>query len=361
MPAAPTSRTFLGTLALVFVSIAGMFTLDTFLEKTERAESRIEAARLFEHARELMRRGLNLEAIDPLKGALAIDRTNRDYQLVLAQAQLGAGESADAESTLNGILQIDSTDGAATLAMARVLMKEGRANEGISYYHRAIYGHWSDDAAGNRLRVRSELIDLLAQRGAKEELLAELLPLQAEAPDDVATRAKLGHLYLIAGSAARAADIFRDVLHQQPMNHEAHSGLGEAEFATGNYRAAQNDFRAALQLKPADPEVRQRLDLAAQILALDPMQRGLTAAERYQRSLKLIEDTLAEAEPCASDQDLVEQARKDLKKPVPMARESDAAEANLDVAERLWQVRKRDCKPVSANDPLALVFAKVAR
>jgi hypothetical protein len=60
--------------------------------------------------------------------------------------------------------------------MGRILVKEGRFPEAISYFRRAIYGHWNEDAAGNRLRVRFELIDLLAQRNSKEELLAELLP-----------------------------------------------------------------------------------------------------------------------------------------------------------------------------------------
>ena len=61
----------------------------------------------------------------------------------------------------------------------------------------------------NRLRVRFELIDLLAQRNSKEELLAELLPIQDEAPRDLKTRTQMGRLFLLAGSPARAADIFR--------------------------------------------------------------------------------------------------------------------------------------------------------
>ena len=109
---------------------------------------------------------------------MSIERGNRDYQRTLAQAQFAAGKNADAESTLTDLLRTDSSDGLASLMLARVLEKEGRFVEAVSYFHRAIYGQWSEDAAGNRLRARFELIDLLAQQNSKEELLAELLSVQ---------------------------------------------------------------------------------------------------------------------------------------------------------------------------------------
>ena len=171
-------RSFLGTFGLVFLAIAALFVVDTFLAKTERAESLVEAARLFEQGRVLMQRGENAEAIERIKDAISIERGNRDYLRTLAQAQFAAGKTADAESTLTELLQSDSTDGLASLIMARVLVKEERFAEAISYFHRAIYGRWNEDAAENRLRARFELIDLLAQRDSKEELLAELLPIQ---------------------------------------------------------------------------------------------------------------------------------------------------------------------------------------
>src|SRR5271169_565205 len=99
MAPSSTSRSFFATFAVVLISIAALFGIDTFLAQTERFESRIEAARLFEQGRNLMRQGHGVDAIDPLKGALAIERTNRDYQLALAEAQLAAGQDADAEAT----------------------------------------------------------------------------------------------------------------------------------------------------------------------------------------------------------------------------------------------------------------------
>ena len=175
---------------------------------------------------------------------MAIERGNRDYLRTLAQAQFAAGRTADAESTLTELLQSDSTDGLASLMMGRVLVKEGRFAEAVSYFHRAIYGRWNEDAAGNRLRARFELIDLLAQRNSKEELLAELLPVQDQGPRDLKIRTRLGRLFLLAGSPARAAEVYRGILHDAPANADAYAGLGEAEFARGELSRGAAQFSA---------------------------------------------------------------------------------------------------------------------
>ncbi len=358
----------MGTFALVFLAIAALFAADMFLAKTEQAESQVEAARLFEQGRGLMQRGENAEAIERIKEAISIERGNRDYLRTLAQAQVAAGSTADAESTLTELLQSDSTDGLANLIMARVLVKEGRFAEAISYFHRAIYGRWNEDAVENRLHVRFELIDLLAQRNSKEELLAELLPIQDEAPRDLKTRTWMGRLFLLAGSPARAADIFRGILHDAPGNTDAYDGLGEAEFARGNYRAAQRDFQTALRLAPNDQSPRRRLDVCNELLMLDPTIRRLGPVQRFNRSLKLVDLTLDETRQCIAQnpspelQGLLDKADKTLRADVSAAHESEFSESNLDLAEQLWQARKKECKsPPAVDSPLALVLARLSQ
>jgi hypothetical protein len=66
-------------------------------------------------------------------------------------------------------------------------------------------------------------------------------------------------------------------------------GIGDAELARGNFRAAQASFQRASRLNPDDRSVRERLVLCEDVLALDPTGRGLTSAERYRRSIKLVE------------------------------------------------------------------------
>src|SRR6266853_3838033 len=89
------------------------------------------------------------------------------------------------------------------------------------------------------------------------------------------------------GAAGPADDVFCGILHDAPGNGDTYAGLGEAEFARGNYRAAQRDFQTALRLAPDDRATRRRLDVCNELLMLDPTIRGLGPVERFNRSLKL--------------------------------------------------------------------------
>jgi tetratricopeptide (TPR) repeat protein len=371
MPQEPTvtGGSFLRILTFTFVAIGVLFTLDTFLESKEASEEHAEAARLFREGNQLMKQSSYADAVERFKDAVSSERNNREYRQALAESLLAAGKLEEAHTTLTDMLEEDSTDGAANLVMARVLLKEGRPTEAVSFYHRAIYGHWNTDAAANRVKVRFELVDLLTRQNSKEDLLAELLPLQEEAPNDLATSKRLGQLFIAAGSPARAADIFREVLRQTPQDPDAYAGLGAAEFSRGNYQTALTDFSAAARLNPDDESIQRKLELCSQVLTLDPTRRGLPSSERYARSLKLLELTLNETEPCtgtASPQptkDLLDEAHKALKARVPRSRQSETYESNLDLAERLWQVRTKECAQTAPqpNQPLPLVLAKIAQ
>jgi tetratricopeptide (TPR) repeat protein len=163
--------------------------------------------------------------------------------------------------------------------------------------------------------------------------------------------------------------VFHSILHSDPKDAAATRGIGETEFARGNYRSAQRYFENALRLAPADPTTKERLETTNQLLDLDPTMRGLTSNERYQRSLKLVDLTLSEVKDCTTQtpspdmQTLLDKAAASLAATVTPARQSEVAESNLDIAEQLWQVRKKqDCKtPPDANRPLALVLARLTQ
>jgi hypothetical protein len=144
--------------------------------------------------------------------------------------------------------------------------------------------------------------------------------------------------------------------------------LGQSEFAQGDYRAAQRDFQAALRLSPDDAASRHWLDLCDQLLQLDPTLRGLNADERWRRSVALVEFVQNDVGACLKPdsppelQELATKADAAVKAHVNPAHESEASEANLDLAEQLWQVRKKDCQPPASSDSaLALVLKRLAR
>ena len=361
-------QSFLVTFVVILCVIAALFTFDTFLARVDRAESRAQATHLFLEGEALVRANRNREAVDRFRSALFIARGERAYQLALARALGATGKPADAERILAEMLQRDATDAAANLEMARVLVEEERIAQAISFYHRAIYGQWKGGSSGRLTRARFELIDLLAKQGSSKELLAELLPIQAEGNTDVAVRKRLGTLFIVAGSPERAAAIFRGILRERPRDPEAHAGIGEAALAAGNYRIAQANLLTASQLDPTNEAIRQRLALVNRVRALDPMQRGLGPGEQLRRSRLLVELATAVVERCAgpgadSVKAQVDSARTFVQRRVRSGRQVEAFDATLDRAERLWALRGDQCGETQTRDEeaAALVLAKVAQ
>jgi tetratricopeptide (TPR) repeat protein len=358
---------FARTFGLSLAAIAAVASADVFLAKAERAENQQEAARFFANGQKLLRQGQNAQAVEQFRSALSLDRENPDDQLALGQALFSAGRLNDARAALEALLEKNSFSGPGNLAMARVLVKQDDVNQAIFYYHRAIYGEWKGNAASDPVAVRMELAGLLSRQSSKaqnfkESLLAELLPLEDEAPGDPATRKQLGWWFVDAGSPNRAAAVFRMVLHEQPGDAEAYAGMGQAEFAEGNYGVARADFQMAVRLRPGDQDSESRLEECERVLELNPRQVGLSAEQETARSRKLLQAVLDDLRQCtgpspaAAAEDLIETAQRDLKRPATSA-------ANIEMAERLWQMRKASCGAAvtGAEEPLELLLTKLAQ
>ena len=337
---------FLGTFALIFLAMGALFGFDVFLASLERAERRNEARSLYEEAMSLEARRHGPQAVDRLQAAVATERGNPVYQRALAAALLGTGRVAEARAVVAARLEHEPTDGAASLLMARALVREGRPREAVSYYHRAIYGQWDDQAGDHPVQARFELVDLLARLGARRELLAELLPLQDEAPDDQTSRKRIAKLFLEAGAPARAIEIFRGLLREHGRDAETYAGLD-----------------------PADTAVADRLTLVRRVIALDPTQRGLSGEEQYRRSVALLDITYRSAADCigsaalTSNGPLLDSARVAIATRAPIAGRPEAIDANLDLAERLWTLRRRACPAAlaEAEEPVPLVLERISQ
>ncbi|MEO7987253.1 MAG: tetratricopeptide repeat protein [Gemmatimonadales bacterium] len=360
---------FLATFALIFVAMGALFAVDLFLAGLERSERRSEAHQLYMEGLSLSRRRRRAQAVDRFQGAVAAERGEPVYQRALASALLAAGKSAEARAVVADRLQHEPTDAAASLIMARILVQQQKPDEAISYYHRAIYGNWGDGPPGRRVQARFELVDLLAKMGGQRELLGELLPLEDEAPADVTTRRRIARLFLDAGAPARSIEILRELLREHGRDADTYAGLGEAELARGNYRSAAADLSAAAALAPADSAIARRLALIQQAIALDPTQRGLGSDDQYRRSVALLRLTVQAADSCLGpSSDLAGRALADtalaaVSSGAGSMRRHDAVERNIDLAERLWALRRKECRgpPTREEQPLALVLERVAQ
>lgn len=348
--ASASTSVFLTTFGIVLASIGALLMIDLWLARIDARESRAHAMHLFEDGQSLLATKQPKEAADRFASAQALERSNVRYGVALAEALLADGRVNEAEVQLRSVLRRAETDGAANLTMARILARQGRPDDAVAYYHRAIYGSWHTDTTTTRwaLRARLELIDFLARRDARRELLAELLPLQDTDPDSVQLRRRLGHLFVLAGSPERALPFFRELLKRDADDGDAYAGMGEAALLLGNFRTARADLILATRLLPDSVRYASLLQVADTVLALDPLARGIGRAARYERARTVLQLTVAATVACgqsARARQLVDSAYAVLTAGRRVGSSSDAEEADplLDLASDLWSRRDPRC------------------
>jgi Flp pilus assembly protein TadD len=369
-PAAPTPTAtvseFIATFAVILAAIVGLLLFDTALARVDVAERKAYAGREFATGQQLIAQGKVEAAIEHLRTASTLDGENSTYGVALAQAILADGRPTEADQMLLPLLERNETDGATNLAMARVLAKEGKLDKAKSYYHRAIYGLWSRGADKSRTAARFELIDLLARANAKQELLSELLPIQDDTTNDLEQRKRIAHLFVVAGSPARAVVIFREILHRDSKDADAFVGLAEAALSLGDFATARTDLLAAQKLMPEDSSsLKGRIALTDSVISLDPTQSGLTLPEQVRRSRNLVQTTLASVRKCLGVQAPQVAVALDsatlLLVSGAAAGQAQSVEQNLSLAEQLWGLRRSRCAPDGQEGALALIHGRIAQ
>jgi tetratricopeptide (TPR) repeat protein len=362
-----TSWTTTVVIALVVVGLAG---LDQFLARVESAEVVNAAQRSYMQGSRLLAAGKSGEAVDSLRDAHALDRQNPEFGLRLIEALIANGKTADAEPLLTEILQREPNDGLVNLTAARLAIRKGNTTEAEAYYHRAIFGEWSGDAAARRVAARLELIERLAGTNRKQELLAELISLEAESLPSVEIRRRVGELFLLAGSPARAASVYQALVEKDPKDTAAYEGLGEAELEEGQYRAAREAFLRAFFRNPNDASIRARLQTLNTVAELDPTLRQLTSGEKYSRSVTILDMTRAALDECLAktpaansdgNRQLLKTAEGAIAAKAPAHVANEASEGVLSLSEKVWNAHEMACGGGGSNrNALDLIMNKLA-
>ncbi len=353
---------------IVLAIIVLVWTADLMLARVERGETQSEAHGYWSKGMSLLANGKPAEAEDSLRKAYVIDRANASYGLDLAAALTNSGKFDDAAELIGDLLSAHPNDGPTNLAAARLAARRGNLEDAKAYYHRAIYGGWTQDARRHRIETRLELAGLLDSAGDGTELLAELLPLEPEVQGDPTNEKRVAALYLRAHSPARAAAVYRSLIAADGGDVDVYSGLGEADLALADYAAAENALRTALRQEPGNPAILTRLDLATNMAGLDPSLRRLTSREKYNRSVRLLQAARDSFNHCSPPEKVtgnldLEQADQTLKSRAPPYVTNEAAEELLGLAERIWRTRLRDCgSAVSpAEEPVDRVISALSQ
>lgn len=113
---------------IVLAVVVALYGVDKLLAAQEHSELDQEASSNFATGQKLLNGEQPHQAIGNFARAHNLDRTNREYLLSLATAQLADKQLFAARAILEETLDEDSNDGRANLLMAR-LLSHGRAGQ----------------------------------------------------------------------------------------------------------------------------------------------------------------------------------------------------------------------------------------
>lgn len=262
------------------------------------------AQRWFTRGEEAMARSYPAVAVEDYRNALSYDASNQQYRLKLAEALNAGGRLQESRAYLLSLWSQDPADAKINLDLARVYARENKPQQAIRYYRMAIDGVWPADPLQNRMETRFELVQFLAQHGARSQAIAELITLQAEAPPDPQAQLRVADLLLQFGEYARAAKTYGEVLKSSPDDVHALSGAGEAALALGDYGSAVRFLTAASVAPGSLPGTADQLAVAREALDADPYLRTLSLSQRAARISAAFSFAMQRLEKCAAQHNL---------------------------------------------------------
>jgi tetratricopeptide (TPR) repeat protein len=362
-----TSTNLRATIAVSIVLVAA-FIFTGFLSSAYE-HARISRGReYYQIGRELQAAGAVQEAAEQYRKALLFTPDEVDYRLSLAVALVELGQLDEAQSHLEELIEDEPTSGVVNLMLARVAERRGKVESAIQFYQRAVYGYWPQKKLAARHAARWDLVGLLEKQNRRNELVGELLQLEANAPDDPKEKSKIGFLLLQYGATSDATNLFRDLAKEHPRYVEAHHGLGQSYFDSGEYAAARREFQRAIHVDPSDRENVQLLSLTNAVINLDPSLPRLNSGERLARSRRLLERVVHDLNDCTAKNGGANDTQKQLfdsLQKLAASRSNDADNLSLqlqDAAQQLWKDRYTFCaKNTPADNALATVLEKIAQ
>lgn len=335
----------LPVLLTALVIAGGVAVGDVFLVRTARHHRSETAARVFERGVAARNAGKSAEALELFRRSLNENPSSAVYRLSFAEALRATGRKRESQVALERLLNEYPANGGANAEMARLLVEEGRWQDAAWFYHRALYGQWKEQPDLRTLRF--ELASLLAQHGAHDQLLAEVVLLTAE-PLGPSESRKLGQLLLTAGDWARAERQYRQLLRTTPDDPYMLVGLARAQMGAGKYPEAERSFRRAVQAGGIDRAAENEMKVVTNVNYLDPNRRGIGRTEKHRRAHELTAWLTDVFRSCSAEDPLVKKATDSLARHERVRNPLEAAEADLDLFDELWQARGTICNGTAA-------------
>jgi tetratricopeptide (TPR) repeat protein len=162
----------------------------------------------------------------------------------------------DAEEEYKKALSLNPASDALT-GLANCYMQERRLPEAEEYLRRVAALHPQEAAP------HVQLGRVLAAEGKNDDAVAELETGVKFAPADVSVQRDLAETYLAAGKAGQAEAAYRTLASAHPQDAGLHRALGQTLLHEKKFPEAQQEFLAAIKLKPDFGEAYGDLAFAA--------------------------------------------------------------------------------------------------
>ena len=238
-------------------------------------------------------------ALEEFRKALLYAPNKTDYRLSLATALLDVGRLDEAESHLEQLAQDNPTSGPINLLLGRLAVEQHKLPKAVEYYQRGVYEYWPESELSQRREARWELANLLQQSGDHSGFIGELMQLYTNLPPNAtAQKLKVADLLLGNGAISEASRIFQELVKIEPQNSEVRRGLGQAEFASGEYVSARHELQKSLRLAPKSQDAEQALALTNEVIDMDAALPYITGSEQIRRSKNLLGRVLKNLGTC---------------------------------------------------------------
>jgi tetratricopeptide (TPR) repeat protein len=224
-------------------------------------------------------------AVTEFHAALLYDRDDYAYQLNLAEALIGVGRTAEADSYLVNLWDREPENGVVNLELARIAAHTSDTQAAERYYHDAIYATWPNDEETKRRDARLELIEFLldtlpSNKGARAQAESELIALEENAGEDPELQERIGYLFTRTLDYERALNAYRVGLRSERHNATIEARAGDAAFQLARYPQARRYLQVAVAANPADAQSAELLKTTEMVLEMDPFRRQISVRER---------------------------------------------------------------------------------